>query len=152
VVAPTRELAIQIDEAYKGIANSFGIKTACLIGGASMRDQIHTLRKMPRVIIATPGRLLDHVQQRNVSLNDVSVLVLDEADRMLDMGFEPQIKEILNLMPKDRQTMLFSATIPKEIMAIAARHMKTPLSVEIAPSGTAAQHVTHEVFIIPREA
>ena len=86
VVAPTRELAIQIDEAYKTVAGAFGMKTACLIGGASTRDQIHALRKMPRVIIATPGRLLDHVQQRNVTLNDVSVLVLDEADRMLDMG------------------------------------------------------------------
>ncbi|HPN87749.1 MAG TPA: DEAD/DEAH box helicase [Candidatus Omnitrophota bacterium] len=152
VVAPTRELAIQIDEAYKSLAGAFGMKTACLIGGASMRDQIHALRRMPRIIVATPGRLLDHVQQRTVVLNDVFVFVLDEADRMLDMGFEPQIKEILNLIPRDRQTLLFSATIPKEIMDIAARHMKTPISVEIAPSGTAAQHVTHEVFIIPKEA
>ncbi|MBF0522985.1 MAG: DEAD/DEAH box helicase [Candidatus Omnitrophica bacterium] len=152
VVAPTRELAIQIDEAVKGLTHSFGMKTACLIGGASMREQTDALRRMPRIVIATPGRLLDHVGQRNISLNDVAMLVLDEADRMLDMGFAPQIQEILRHVPKDRQTMLFSATMPKEIMEIASKHMKTPLSVEIAPSGTAAKHVTQEVFIIPREA
>ena len=152
VLAPTRELAIQIDEAFQGIAQAFGMKTACLIGGAPMYDQVQALRKNPRLVIATPGRLLDHMRQWNIVLNDVVMLVLDEADRMLDMGFSPQIEQILRFVPKERQTMLFSATIPKEIMVIAAKHMKLPLSVEIAPSGTTAERVTQELFIVKKDA
>lgn len=152
VLAPTRELAIQIDEAFHIIARPFGIKTACLIGGASMYEQVRALRKNPRVVIATPGRLIDHLNQRNVSLNDVVMLVLDEADRMLDMGFAPQVEKILRFLPRERQTMLFSASIPKEVMGIAAKHMKLPVSVEIAPSGTAAEHVTQELFIVRKDA
>jgi len=153
VLAPTRELAIQIDEAFQGIAHPFGMKTACLIGGASMHDQTQALRRNPRVVTATPGRLLDHMKHWNIILDDVIVLVLDEADRMLDMGFAPQIEQILHFLPKQRQTMLFSATIPKEIMEIAARHMKKlPVSVEIAPSGTTVERVTQELFIVKKEA
>ncbi|MFH1128542.1 MAG: DEAD/DEAH box helicase [Candidatus Omnitrophota bacterium] len=152
VLAPTRELAIQIDEAFHAIAQQFLMRTACLIGGAPMYDQVEALRKNPRVIIATPGRLLDHMSHWNVMPNEVVMLVLDEADRMLDMGFAPQIERILRFLPKDRQTMLFSATIPKEIMQIAAKYMKLPVSVEIAPSGTTAEHVTQELFIVKKEA
>ena len=151
VLAPTRELAIQIDEAAQGIAHSFGMKTACLIGGASMYDQVQALRKNPRLVIATPGRLLDHIGQWNVLPDEVEMLVLDEADRMLDMGFAPQIDKILRCLPKERQTMLFSATIPKEIMTIAAKHMKLPVCVEIAPSGTTAERVTQELFIVKKD-
>jgi ATP-dependent RNA helicase RhlE len=152
VLAPTRELAIQIDEAVRVLASFFGMKTACLIGGAPMPPQVAALRKNPRIVIATPGRLIDHMGQWNFIPEQVVMLVLDEADRMLDMGFAPQIDKILRFLPKDRQTMLFSATIPKEIMAIAAKHMKLPISVEIAPSGTTAEHVTQELFIIKKEA
>lgn len=152
VLAPTRELAIQIDEAFKTIVRPFGIKTACLIGGASMYDQIQALRRSPRVVIATPGRLIDHIERRNVLLGDIVMLVLDEADRMLDMGFAPQIERTLRFLPKERQTMLFSATIPKEIMDIAAKYMKLPVSVEIAPSGTTVERVTQELFIVKKEA
>ena len=152
VLAPTRELAIQIDESFQGLAHAFGMRTACLIGGAPMQPQVQALRKNPRVVIATPGRLIDHIGQWNVLPDDVVMLVLDEADRMLDMGFAPQIDKILRFLPKERQTMLFSATIPREIMEIAAKHMKLPVSVEIAPSGTTAQHVTQELFIVKREA
>jgi len=152
VLAPTRELAIQIDEAFQGIARSFGMKTACLIGGAPMFGQIQALRKNPRVVIATPGRLIDHMGQWNFMPNTVTMLVLDEADRMLDMGFAPQIAKILRFLPKDRQTMIFSATIPKEIMEIAAKYMKLPVSVEIAPSGTTVESVTQELFIVKKEA
>ena len=152
ILAPTRELAIQIDEAFQGIAQPFAMKTACLIGGASMYDQIQALRKNPRIVTATPGRLIDHMKQWNIILDDAVVLVLDEADRMLDMGFAPQIEQILRFLPKLRQTMLFSATIPKEIMEIAARHMKLPISVEIAPSGTTVENVTQELFIVKKEA
>lgn len=151
ILAPTRELAIQIDEAFQNLARAFGMKTACLIGGAPMQGQIQALHKNPRIVIATPGRLLDHMGQWNFLPDTVSMLVLDEADRMLDMGFAPQITKILRFLPKDRQTMLFSATIPKEIMEIAATQMKLPVSVEIAPSGTTAEHVTQELFIIKKE-
>jgi len=152
VLAPTRELAIQIDEAFQGIAHSFGMRTACLIGGAPMEDQVEALRRSPRILIATPGRLLDHMGQWNVIPDEVVMLVLDEADRMLDMGFAPQVDKILRFLPKERQTMLFSATIPKEVMAIAAKHMKLPVSVEIAPSGTMAERVTQELFIVKKDA
>ena len=152
VLAPTRELAIQIDEAFQGLAHAFGMKTACLIGGAPMHDQVLALRKNPRIVIATPGRLIDHMGQWNFLPEQVVMLVLDEADRMLDMGFAPQISKILRFLPQARQTMLFSATIPKEIMEIAAKYMKLPVSVEIAPSGTTAEHVTQELFIVKKEA
>ncbi|MCX5711125.1 MAG: DEAD/DEAH box helicase [Candidatus Omnitrophica bacterium] len=152
VLAPTRELAIQIDEAFQDIVVPFGMKTACLIGGAPMQPQITALRRNPRIVIATPGRLIDHMGQWNFMPEQVVMLVLDEADRMLDMGFAPQINKILKFIPKERQTMLFSATIPKEIMDIVSKYMKLPVSVEIAPSGTTAEHVTQELFIVRKEA
>ncbi|MFA5114830.1 MAG: DEAD/DEAH box helicase [Candidatus Omnitrophota bacterium] len=152
VLAPTRELALQINESFQEIVRPFGMKTACLIGGAPMQYQVQALRKNPQVVIATPGRLLDHMGQWNFLPDEVSVLVLDEADRMLDMGFAPQIEKILRFLPKEKQTMLFSATIPKEIMEMAAKQMKLPVSVEIAPSGTTAEHVTQELFIVKKEA
>lgn len=152
VLAPTRELAIQIDEAFQEIARSFGMKTACLIGGAPMEGQLVALRKDPRIVIATPGRLIDHMGRWSFVPEQVVMLVLDEADRMLDMGFAPQIDKILRFLPKERQTMLFSATIPKEIMEMAVKHMKLPVSVEIAPSGTTVELVTQELFIIKKEA
>ncbi len=152
VLAPTRELAIQIDEAFQEIARAFGMRTACLIGGAPMPPQVQALRRDPQIVIATPGRLIDHMSQWNFLPDSVNMLVLDEADRMLDMGFAPQIDKILKFLPRERQTMLFSATMPKEIMSIAAKHMKLPLSVEIAPSGTTAEKVTQELFIVKKEA
>jgi ATP-dependent RNA helicase RhlE len=152
VLAPTRELAIQIDEAFGEIARAFGMRTACLIGGAPMPPQVQALRRDPSVVIATPGRLIDHMSQWNFLPDSVTMLVLDEADRMLDMGFAPQIEKILRFLPRDRQTMLFSATMPKEIMNIAAKYMKLPLSVEIAPSGTTVERVTQELFIVKKEA
>jgi len=152
ICVPTRELAIQVEETFHKIAIPFGIKTAVLIGGASMHMQIQSLRRNPRVIIATPGRLIDHITQRTIMLGDINVLVLDEADRMLDMGFKPQIERILQSIPKDRQTMLFSATMPSEIVHIANSYMQLPVRTEIAPAGTAAELVTQEVFIVRRNS
>jgi ATP-dependent RNA helicase RhlE len=151
VLVPTRELALQVDEAIHQIARPLGLGSAVLIGGASMNNQIRMLRRNPRIIIATPGRLIDHLRQRIFRLNDFRILVLDEADRMLDMGFLPQIEQVLMNFPKERQTMLFSASIPEKIVRIAAKYMKLPVSVEIARSGTAAKNVTQELFIINRE-
>jgi len=151
VLVPTRELALQVDEALQKIGHALGMRTAVLIGGASMYNQIQALRRNPRVIIATPGRLLDHLGSGRLRLDDVNILVLDEADRMLDMGFAPQIEKIMKYLPREKQTMLFSATIPEKIVRIAAAHMKLPISVEIAPSGTAPQRIIQELFIIKKE-
>ncbi|MFH0828571.1 MAG: DEAD/DEAH box helicase [Candidatus Kerfeldbacteria bacterium] len=152
IVLPTRELAIQVDEHLHAIGRSLGLRTAVLIGGASMNLQLRAIRSNPHIIIATPGRLLDHLEQGTVHLSKVAILVLDEADRMLDMGFAPQIRRILAVVPKDRQTMLFSATMPSDIVKIATAHMKLPLRVEVAPSGTAPERVEHEIFVVSKEA
>jgi len=152
ILVPTRELAIQVNEEFQKIAPSFGIKTAVIIGGAPMYLQLKALRKNPRVLVATPGRLVDHMERRTVLLADVNVLVLDEADRMLDMGFLPQIEKIIKFVPRNRQTMLFSATIPGVIVKMAAVHMKLPIHVEVAPSGTAAENIIQEVFIIKKSS
>lgn len=150
IILPTRELAIQVDESLQNIGKTFGLKTAVLIGGASMDQQKRAILKKPHVIIGTPGRIIDHLQQRTIHLDSVSTLVLDEADRMLDMGFMPQIKIILSALPKDRQTMLFSATMPDDIVRIAATHMKLPVRVEIARAGSASANVSQELFIVSR--
>ncbi len=151
VILPTRELALQVDETLQKIGKSIGLRTACLIGGASMYHQNKALHQKPHIIVATPGRLNDHLERRSVDLSNVKVLVLDEADRMLDMGFEPQIRRILQTVPKDRQTMLFSATMPQEIIGMANSYMKTPTRVEIATAGTAAERVTQEVYFVSRD-
>ena len=150
VVLPTRELAIQVDEVFRKIGPGLGIRSAVLIGGTGIGPQISALRNKPQIIIATPGRLLDHMEQRHVRLDEVKILVLDEADRMLDMGFAPQLNKIMNAIPRDRQTMLFSATMPPEITAIATRFMKLPLRIEVAPAGTTSAKVTQEIFIVGR--
>jgi ATP-dependent RNA helicase RhlE len=151
IVVPTRELAVQVDEAFRKLLHANDIRTVVIIGGASMEDQLRVLRGNPRIIIATPGRLNDHLERRTMQLSKIGIVVLDEADRMLDMGFKPQIEKILKVLPNERQTMLFSATIPQEIMALAARYMKLPINIEIAVSGTVASRVSQELFIIKHE-
>ena len=151
VLLPTRELAIQVEETIHKIGSVYGMRTAVLIGGAPMFPQLKSLRSKPNIIVATPGRLIDHLEQRNLSLANVKVLVLDEADRMLDMGFEQQIKIILDKVPKERQTMLFCATMPSKISQIAEKYMKKPLHIEVAPAGTANESVEQEIFIIHKE-
>ena len=151
VVLPTRELALQVDEMLRKVGHGLGLRTAVLIGGAAIGPQVEALKKNPHIIIATPGRLIDHLSQKTVRLDRVKIVVLDEADRMLDMGFLPQIQRILSALPHERQTMLFSATMPVEIMEVAHRYMRLPVRVEIAPSGTTVEQVTHELFIVPRE-
>ena len=152
VLAPTRELALQIEVAVRVLAQPFGMKTACLIGGAPMPPQEDALRRHPQIVIGTPGRFIDHMERRNLVLARANILVLDEADRMFDMGFAPQVSKILQAMPRVRQTMLFSATMPPEIIRIVNAHMKLPVHVEMAPSGTAAEHVTQELYIVKKEA
>ncbi|HOZ36755.1 MAG TPA: DEAD/DEAH box helicase [bacterium] len=148
VVLPTRELAIQVDESLTKIGRPLGLRTAVLIGGESIGKQMHQLNRNPHIIVATPGRLIDHLQQKTVDLDKVVILILDEADRMLDMGFAPQLKRILQSVPENRQTMLFSATMPAEIVDMAKSYMQFPVRVEIAPTGTTAANITHEIFFV----
>ncbi|MDP3056951.1 MAG: DEAD/DEAH box helicase [bacterium] len=152
ILLPTRELALQVNEAIDKIGRPLSLRTAVLIGGEKMFHQNRALSRDPHIIIATPGRLIDHLEQRTVSLNNVVILVLDEADHMLDIGFAPQINKILQTVPRDRQTMLFSATMPPKIVALANSYMKLPIRVEVAPQGTAATNVTHEIFFVQKES
>jgi ATP-dependent RNA helicase RhlE len=151
VVVPTRELAIQVTESLERVGAPLGLKTATLIGGEAMGRQLQKISRKPDIVIATPGRLIDHLEQKTVSLKYVNVLVLDEADRMLDMGFAPQLKRILAVLPPERQTMLFSATMPHEIISMAQAFLKLPTRVEIARAGSAAENVTQELFFVPQE-
>ncbi|MFH1017944.1 MAG: DEAD/DEAH box helicase [Pseudomonadota bacterium] len=132
ILVPTRELAAQIHDVFVTLTRELPALRPCvLIGGASMHMQHLALSKKPRIVIATPGRLLDHLEQRTVSLANVTILVLDEADRMLDIGFEPQLRRIIRQVPAKRQTLLFSATFPAGIERLAAQHLNHPKKVSI---------------------
>jgi len=150
ILSPTREIALQT----KAFLDLFGaeheLATACLIGGVRMRPQTDSLKKQPDVIVATPGRLLDHIRQRHVTLDAIEHLVLDEADHMLDLGFLPQMREVLRLLPRNRQTMMFSATMPDSIEMIAREFMRNPVRVDIAPKGAAAG-ITHRLYLVRPE-
>jgi ATP-dependent RNA helicase RhlE len=150
VILPTRELAVQVEQSLHRIGRELGIRTALLIGGEGMGKQLRQLSPKPHIVIATPGRLIDHLEQKSVQLDTVKVLVLDEADRMLDMGFAPQLKRILQSVPTERQTLLFSATMPDEIVSIAKQFMKMPIRVEVARQGTTASTVSQEVIFVPK--
>ena len=132
ILSPTRELALQIADELRTLGRERRLSVVALFGGHSIVGQINELRRHPQIAVATPGRLLDHLQRRTVHLGAVSVLVLDEADRMLDMGFLPDVSKILALTPPSRQTALFSATIPQEVRDIANRWMRSPTWVRIA--------------------
>lgn len=151
IILPTRELAVQVDTTLRKIGASLGLKTAVLIGGESMHKQLKMLRLKPHIIIGTPGRLNDHLQSNSLNLSQVGILVLDEADRMLDMGFAPQIKKILEKVPPNRQTMLFSATMPDEIVNIAKSYMSLPLRIEVAPAGSTTKSVSQELFFVSKQ-
>ncbi len=149
VLAPTRELAVQIHDALKKIAGPLGIHCTCLIGGEDMRKQIRELHHSNvRVIIATPGRMQDHLRQQTTRLDDTVVVVLDEADRMLDMGFMPQVETILKYVAKQRQTLLFSATMPEAVSKIAHNYMSHPVRIQVAASATPAKNIDQSVYIV----
>ena len=150
ILLPTRELAIQVEESLQTFSRHLNIRSVVLIGGASMSLQRNALKKNPRIIIATPGRLMDHIERRTVNLANVEVFILDEADRMLDMGFAPDIKKIMKSIPDKRQTMLFSATMPKEIKAMAENIMENPTHIEIDRSGAIPAEVSQEMFFIKK--
>jgi len=148
ILVPTRELALQVEEALRPLLTPFRMKSTVLIGGVKISGQISDIKRNPDVIIATPGRMNDHIYQGTIDLGAVAVVVLDEADRMLDMGFEPQVNSVLRCVTNKKQTMLFSATMPSDVLKLATKYMELPITIEIAPSGTAAKDVSQELFIV----
>ena len=143
VLAPTRELAFQIQGAIEKLGRSRRIFSTSIVGGSDMQAQIRALRQRPDILVATPGRLLDHMWQGTISLAQLTVVVLDEADRMLDMGFAPQLNQILDALPDDRQTLLFSATMPSDLGDLARMSLKDPVRAMVAKSATPAEGVNH---------
>ena len=150
VVVPTRELAAQVTDSLTKVGKSWGLRCVSIIGGVSQKKQIINLKKKPHIIIATPGRLLDLVNQKELDLNLISVLTLDEADRMLDEGFLPEITKILENSKSVKQKLLFSATMPKSITNLINKFITNSKKIEISPQGTTPQKLNHEVFFIPK--
>src|SRR5207302_1084646 len=150
ILAPTRELALQVEESVR-IYGSNSRRSTAIYGGVGFVGQVNALRRNPEIVVATPGRLLDHARQRTIDLSSVEILVLDEADRMLDMGFIRDIRRILALLPQKRQNLLCSATFSDEIKALADGLLHAPALIEIARHGTAAELVTQTVHTVHRE-
>jgi len=152
ILTPTRELAVQVWESVRAYSKYLPLRNAVVYGGVDIKPQILDLRAGVEVLVATPGRLLDHVQQKTVQLGQVEFLVLDEADRMLDMGFMPDLKRILALLPTSRQSLLFSATFSEEIRKLADGLLKEPVLVEVARRNSVTETVTHSVYRVPESA
>jgi ATP-dependent RNA helicase RhlE len=151
ILTPTRELAVQVRASFAKYAEHSGLVIVDVYGGVPLGPQEKALRDGVDVIVATPGRLLDHMERQNVAFDDLEVLVLDEADRMLDMGFAPQLNRIVADIPKYRQTLLFSATMPPEVEALARKYLRKPIVVQVGMRTQAASTVTHAVYPVPRD-
>ena len=152
VICPTRELATQVMNFIKNLINDkINIKTALLIGGESMQRQLRQLGKRSRIIVGTPGRINDHLKRKNLNLSATKYLVLDETDRMLDMGFTPQIEMILKFIPKNHQTSLFSATLPQNIIKIAERYLKNPIRISVGPTTLPVDKIKQETLDVYKE-
>jgi ATP-dependent RNA helicase RhlE len=151
ILTPTRELAAQVEESVRTYGKHVPITSMVMFGGVGIQPQVTQLRKRVDILVATPGRLLDHAGQRNVDLSGIEILVLDEGDRMLDMGFIRDIKRILALIPKQKQSMLFSATFSDEVRALAATLLVDPASVDVAPRNTACELVQQIVHLVPKD-
>ncbi len=147
ILAPTRELAAQVEESVRLYSQHTRLRSLVMFGGVNINPQFNALRKPVDVLVATPGRLLDHVRQRTVDLSGVEILVLDEADRMLDMGFIRDIRKILSLMPVERQTLLFSATFSDEIRELARGSLRSPDEIAVAPRNTTNELITQQVVL-----
>src|SRR5436190_13354362 len=151
VLTPTRELCMQVEQAIQKYAQHASLSVVAIFGGVPIEPQQKALREGVDVIVATPGRLIDHLERQNVSFDEIEILVLDEADRMLDMGFAPQISRLVGAMPSYRQTLLFSATMPPEVEVLARKYLRKPQVVQIGRRSEAANTVTHAVYPVPRE-
>ena len=145
ILAPTRELAMQVFESVKAYSKHTPLRAMCAFGGVDIKPQIAELKRGVEILVATPGRLLDHVENKSVSFASVQVLVLDEADRMLDMGFVPDVTRILNMLPAQRQSLLFSATFSDEIKKLADKMLRAPVLIEVARRNQVSDNITHRV-------
>ncbi len=152
ILTPTRELADQVAENVKAYCRHTPLRSTVVFGGMDMAPQTAALRAGVEIVVATPGRLLDHVQQKTVNLSQVQMLVMDEADRMLDMGFLPDLQRIINLLPKQRQNLMFSATFSSEIKKLAASFLNTPVTIEVARSNATAERVTQLLYKVDESA
>jgi ATP-dependent RNA helicase RhlE len=148
VLAPTRELAGQIAESFRAYGARTGLRVALMFGGVPKGRQARAMQSGVDVLVATPGRLLDHIQDGAVRLDGVEILVLDEADHMLDLGFAPPIRRIASMLPAARQSLFFSATMPKEIAGLAGQLLRNPVRVEVAPVATTAERVEQGVVFV----
>ena len=151
VLTPTRELAMQVEASFLKYARHAELDVVSVFGGMPYEPQEEKLRGGVDVVVATPGRLIDHLERGNVDFEELEVLVLDEADRMLDMGFAPQINRVVDRIPPYRQTLLFSATMPPEVEALARKYLRKPVLVQVGRRSSAATTVTHAVYPVPRE-
>src|SRR5262249_13919677 len=151
VLTPTRELALQVREFLAGFSRKTGLSSVAIFGGVGMQPQIDALKRGVHIVVATPGRLIDHMEQRNVDLSAIEILTVDEADRMMDMGFLPPLRRILSALPRQRQTLLFSATFPEPIRALAAKFMINPVEVQTAAPNSAAATVRHRIHRVQRD-
>jgi len=151
IVTPTRELAAQVEMSVRIYGKHLPLTSTAVFGGVGLGSQTSQLRRGVDILVATPGRLLDHHQQRNVDLSRIEILVLDEADRMLDMGFLPDIKRILALLPRQRQNLLFSATFPDEIRALADKLLNRPQTIEVAPRNSTVDAIAQRVHPVSRD-
>jgi len=149
VLAPTRELALQIAETFDTLGGAQDVRTVVLIGGESMGPQLAGLQRRPAIIVATPGRLFDHLERRTLALGTLRIVVLDEADRMLDMGFAPQVERILRVTPLDRQTLCFSATMPAAVETLVRRHLVRPVRIEVGVVAKPVAKVTQVLYAAP---
>ena len=148
IVVPTRELAVQVGESIQTYGAHLPLRSTTIFGGVGMGPQLNALRAGSDIVVATPGRLLDHVSRRTINLSQVETLVLDEADRMLDMGFVHDIKRVLALLPRRRQNLLFSATFAEPVMVLAERLMNRPRLIEVAPRNSAAPKVNQTIYAV----
>jgi ATP-dependent RNA helicase RhlE len=151
IISPTREIALQTQAFLELFGKNHDLNTVCLIGGVKMKPQLRALGGAPDIVVATPGRLLDHIQRRTVRVDSVEDLVLDEADHMLDLGFLPQVRDIVRRLPAKRRTMMFSATMPPAIEQLAQTMLRDPLRIDILPAGRAAVGISHRLYIVAPE-
>ncbi len=151
ILLPTRELAQQVGDSVRTYGKYLPLRSAIVYGGIGLRPQIQTLRQGVDIVVATPGRLLDHLEQKNLDLSHIEILVLDECDRMLDMGFIHDIRKILAKLPSARQTLMFSATFSKTIQQLANTLLKTPVLIEVASRNTASEQVQQVVHLVERD-
>ncbi len=149
ILAPTRELAVQIEQSLRTYGRFLNLKLAVILGGVSQNNQVRAMARGVDILVATPGRLLDLVQQKHVRLDAVESFIVDEADRMLDMGFIRDVRKLVALLPKKRQSMLFSATMPDDIAKLAHEMLNQPQRIEIAPQGRTADRVTQKLYFVP---